>query len=74
MARNGEIVLGVKISFFDENAYSYDPLCDSQVPYKIQLTTFQHDGWLVFHPKAGEFWLFFNRKWADKEFELLGEL
>lgn len=48
--------------------------CYDIFPGMRRIDPMECDGYLVFHPEMGEFWIYMNKKWVDERFEVLGGL
>jgi hypothetical protein len=67
---SAEILQGRRITFIDNNNGGMKEYGVGE--YKIGF--FQCDGWLIYHPKIGQWSIFMNIEWVERMFENLGEV
>ena len=68
--RTGDLFEAYRVSLFDKFLVNADLEGDA---YGIHLSRLEHDGWVIFRPKA-MYWMWFNNKDVERFFENLGEL
>lgn len=68
--QNGDLLEGYRVHILGNEI---DDIKPPDATYKISLDIISHDGWILYHPGAGQFAWFMNRH-CDKFFEDLGEL
>ena len=66
--RTGDLYVGYKVSLLGSISDEYKISGNN---YSIALAS--HDGWILQHPRFGQFLIFFNRE-VENMFEVLGEL